>query len=234
MTDAQIRALAFTDTQIQAMEAQRAELRTRIEALEDDAVLDKAELSRIRPHRGDPYAHSTIEEWGAQVEENSRNRQRIEALESELAQAASAACRCAALMIEVKRMFFGRYPVTPRTEGQVLYEQIEEALATAEPCAHAAELAEAKRQGGDMLLMAIRLQDELAEARKLCWEWAIRIDSDNKLRHIYDGNEAGLWSCIECEAYEQNRGARDIHHLQNCQLGVTDELRAEAAKAGKP
>ena len=40
-------------------------------ALEADAALDKAELSRIRPKRGDPYFHSTVEEWAAECRQTA-------------------------------------------------------------------------------------------------------------------------------------------------------------------
>lgn len=44
---------------------------TRLAELEADAALDKAELSRIRPKRGDPYFHSTVEEWAAECRQTA-------------------------------------------------------------------------------------------------------------------------------------------------------------------
>lgn len=41
------------------------------QAREADAALDKAELSRIRPKRGDPYFHSTVEEWAAECRQTA-------------------------------------------------------------------------------------------------------------------------------------------------------------------
>ena len=63
------------------LRAQVAILRSQLaesQAREADAALDKAELSRIRPKRGDPYFHSTVEEWGAECRQTADLRQAIE------------------------------------------------------------------------------------------------------------------------------------------------------------
>lgn len=60
-------------------------LRARIAELESDAALDKAELSRIRPNRGDPYFHSTVEEWAAECKQTADLRAKLAARTAELA-----------------------------------------------------------------------------------------------------------------------------------------------------
>ena len=53
---------------------------TRLAELEADAALDKAELSRIRPKRGDPYFHSTVEEWAAECRQTADLRAELAAV----------------------------------------------------------------------------------------------------------------------------------------------------------
>ena len=48
-----------------------ARLTADLQAKDADSVLDKAELSRIRPKRGDPYFHSTVEEWAAECRQTA-------------------------------------------------------------------------------------------------------------------------------------------------------------------
>ena len=69
----------------EGLKAQVARLTAELAAKDADSALDKAELSRIRPHRGEPYFHSTIGEWADQCNLNIQNRLRIEKLEAELA-----------------------------------------------------------------------------------------------------------------------------------------------------
>jgi hypothetical protein len=64
------------------MMAERAEV-ARLTAELTDAALDKAELSRIRPKRGDPYCHSTVEEWAAQCRQTADLRAGLAAMKQE-------------------------------------------------------------------------------------------------------------------------------------------------------
>ena len=74
-------AIGVQSQEIALLRSQLAES----QAQDADSALDKAELSRIRPHRGEPYFHSTIGEWADQCNLNTQNRLRIEKLEGELA-----------------------------------------------------------------------------------------------------------------------------------------------------
>jgi chromosome segregation ATPase len=79
LTGARDAATAALSTCQVALDDLRAELAARTA----DAALDKTELSRIRPRRGDTYFHSTVEEWSAQYKQNSQITERIAALEQE-------------------------------------------------------------------------------------------------------------------------------------------------------
>ena len=67
------------------LRAEVARLTADLSALEADAALDKAELSRIRPKRGDPYFHSTVQEWAAECKQTTELRATVARLTAELA-----------------------------------------------------------------------------------------------------------------------------------------------------
>jgi chromosome segregation ATPase len=66
--------------EVDSLRAAIARLNTELAAKEADAALDKAELSRIRPKRGDPYFHSTVEEWAAECRQTADLRAELAAV----------------------------------------------------------------------------------------------------------------------------------------------------------
>lgn len=74
-----------------------ADLQARIKELESEAVRDKFELSRIRPHRGDPYFYCTVEQWWEQATLNHNSSKRIAELEGQLRQVRELLAQIAAI-----------------------------------------------------------------------------------------------------------------------------------------
>ena len=66
-----MRYVKTSGEKVEELRATIARLTAELAAKDADSALDKAELSRIRPKRGDPYFHSTVEEWGAECRQTA-------------------------------------------------------------------------------------------------------------------------------------------------------------------
>jgi hypothetical protein len=103
-------------------------LKARITELEGDAALDKAELSRIRPQRGDPYFRSTVEEWAAECGQTAGLRAR-------LAESQARECRMVEALKGAHRDF-ADLPQGASCADEVGFamRRVEDALASSGPC----------------------------------------------------------------------------------------------------